>query len=397
VLPRDLSFGCGIAEGHRDLGECAAFYGDKHLNLAVVRALYAQQISAGGDASTMSVGEMSVLTAAATSNRLLARLLSRLLTPELVAAVPANALAQGLSHSVGTMVEAAVFLVHEGSDEGPEAVAEVGAFLLAEARGAHVGGTSNYKGTLLELLHLGIAGGLRTEPGPEPGPERERLTSSVRGVSFVSVATLDGATAVQSGRNKREAEQKAARAVFQKLLLRDGGNSGGSIGGDTHLKNNKGWTGTAESPKPPHRVLPAGAGTSAASPDPNSNVEASSASGSDLVVNYKGILLEFVAKGVDGALTVNACKFQMARPYFEATACLDGAKAVQSGRSKREAEQKAARAVFERLLLRDASDGSKARNRRVAGKSKGGGSASADGNGWTGTADHPVAPPTSLR
>ena len=32
----------------------------------------------------------------------------------------------GRSHSVGTLVEAAVFLVHEGSAEGPAAVAEVG-------------------------------------------------------------------------------------------------------------------------------------------------------------------------------------------------------------------------------------------------------------------------------
>jgi hypothetical protein len=79
-----------------------------------------------------------------------------------------------------TMVEAAVFLVHEGCDEGPAAVAEVGAFLLAELDahmprrlrrkwthvGAMVGATSSdYKGTLLRFLRRGVPGVLHIEVG----------------------------------------------------------------------------------------------------------------------------------------------------------------------------------------------------------------------------------------
>ena len=165
VLPRDTSFGVGVVEGRDgDAAERLAFYGDKILNLSVARALYKQEMDAGGDATTLSVGEMSVLVAAARSNLLFARLLPRLLTPEMVALVPENALEEGRQHSVGTMVEAAVFMVHEGCDEGPEAVEEVGAFLLSEAE-AHVGAISNYKGILLRLLDRGVPGTLRTKVG----------------------------------------------------------------------------------------------------------------------------------------------------------------------------------------------------------------------------------------
>ena len=65
----------------------------------MARALYAQEVDAGGDATTLSVGEMSTLVAAARSNLLFARLLPRLLTPDMIAAVPANAL---VWHRVGT-------------------------------------------------------------------------------------------------------------------------------------------------------------------------------------------------------------------------------------------------------------------------------------------------------
>ena len=48
-----------------DAAERLAFYGDKILNLSVARALYAQQMLEGGDATTLSVGQMSVVVAAA--------------------------------------------------------------------------------------------------------------------------------------------------------------------------------------------------------------------------------------------------------------------------------------------------------------------------------------------
>jgi hypothetical protein len=106
VAPTDAAFRGGTVEERRD-AERLAFYGDTIINTSVVRAMYAQQTRAGGDATTLSLGEMSTLTAKAISNLHFARLLPRLLTPEMVSAVPANALAQGNQHSIhsmGTMV-----------------------------------------------------------------------------------------------------------------------------------------------------------------------------------------------------------------------------------------------------------------------------------------------------
>ena len=232
---------------------------------------------------------------------------------------------------------------------------------------------------------------------------------------FESTATLDGATAKAQGRNKREAEQKAAKAVFEKLLQRDEGIT---------VDKGEGWTGTPESPDPPERCFWNGDrssgvnGTTAAAapstlsskhPPPKSSNEPESKStsnGSDgssgdaeAFVNYKGTLYELLAKGVEGALTVKGQNLGTADLYFEATAWLDWCTAVETGRSKREAEQKAAKAVFEKLIERDAGGGggggkvsgssaSKRKRGSKAGTNGGGGSK----DGWTGTPDAPVAP-----
>lgn len=410
VLPRDKSFGVSITEGRdNDAAERLAFYGDKILSLSVARALYAQQMVSGGDAATRSLGELSSLFSACTSNLLFARLLPRLLTPAMVAAVPADALVAGRQHSLGTMVEAAVCLVHEGGDEGPEAVAEVGAFLVAEAE-AHAGAISNHKGTLLVLLARGVPGAL----------SRGKRT----GDSFVSTARLDGVTAEERGRHKREAEQKAAKAALERVLERDRG-----------AKDGEGWTGTAKSPQPPRRCFAppscdAQVLRAAAEPEDVSSVESNSkspaitvtvpvcrGSSSDSCMNYKGTLYEFVAKGVKGSMTVKSHGV-----HFVSTARLDGATAKKRGRTKKEAEQKAAKAVFEKLLERDGGGGGrKASGKRsrasssspsssskknvsahTAGEGGGGGddegkySYNGDDDGWTGTSDAPVAPPTAF-
>jgi len=136
-----------------------AFYGDRYLNASVAHAMQlqhppgirnARRGSRGNNTAnkraldTTSLGRMSTLFGKGTSNMLLARLLPRLLTPDMVAAVPAAATSadtKSHQHKLGTMVEAVIFLVYEGFPEGPDAVAEVGAFLLA-----HAGASSDSKG-----------------------------------------------------------------------------------------------------------------------------------------------------------------------------------------------------------------------------------------------------------
>ena len=357
VLPRDLSFGVGVEGRDGEAAERMAFYGDKMLNLSVARALYAEQMEAGGDATTLSVGEMSTIVAAARSNTHFARLLRRVLTPEMVAAVPEDAIAQGRQHSVGTMVEAAVFTVHEGSNDGPEAIAQLGAFLLAEAR-LQAASITNYKGTLCELMQKGVPGMLRTRAVDK---------------YFEATAKLDGAAVRARGRNKREAEQRAAKAVFTRLLTRDAG-----------LGDNA-WVGTPESPKPPARAISneAECTTSTLSEENSALIdpvseEPSPASPSPIQSNYKGSLYEFVAKGVEGALTVKGFNMNTADLYFEATAWLDWETAKMRGRSKREAEQRASKAVFEKLIERGAAEGNDDKGR------------------WTGTPETPTAPPSAF-
>ena len=203
--------------------------------------------------------------------------------------------------------------------------------------------------------------------------------------------------------------------MFEKLLQRDKGK--------TFRDKGKGWTGTPESPDPPERCFwngdrsggNGGGGGVASStlsskqPPPKSSNEPelrSAANGSDrsspdaeAFINYKGTLYEFLAKGVEGALTVKGQNLGTADSYFEATAWLDWCTAVETGRSKREAEQKAAKAVFEKLIERDArgaggggkAPGSSASKRKRGSKARsksGGGSK----DGWIGTPDAPVAP-----
>lgn len=227
VLPRDNAFGVDVPVEARnpDITERLAFFGDKLLNAAVAEALYETQMRAGGLNSPL--GEMTKLVAAARSNALFARLLPRLLREDMVAAVPPDALAARTKHhSVGTMVEAAVFLVHRrGGHEGAVAVAEVGAFLLSQAE---VGSplardVANHKGVMYEFMAKGASGSMRARGLGPQSPEQ----------LFEATATLDGATAVATARTKREAEQRAARGVFE-ALIRDGR-----------------WAGTTENPVPP--------------------------------------------------------------------------------------------------------------------------------------------------
>ena len=172
VLPRDNTFGVDVPVEARnpDTTERLAFFGDKLLNAAVAEALYDTQMRTGGLNSPL--GEMTKLVAAARSNALFARLLSRLLREDMVAAVPPDALAARTKHhSVGTMVEAAVFLVHlRGGPEGAVAVAEVGAFLLSQAE---VGSplacdVANHKGAMYEFMAKGASGSMRARGlGPQ--------------------------------------------------------------------------------------------------------------------------------------------------------------------------------------------------------------------------------------
>ena len=207
------------AEAARD-GETAerlAFFGDKLLNSAVASAVYERHGLA------LSTGEMSTLVARARSNQLFARLLPKLLREDMVAATPEDAVRRGRAHSAGTMVEAAVFLVFEnGGEAASAAIAEVGAFLLAEAAaGPTASDVTNHKGALVELVAKGVPGSLRSKGLGPHAPDQE----------FEAVAKLDGASASARARTKREAEQRAARGVFEALVSGRGRAHGGRWGG----------------------------------------------------------------------------------------------------------------------------------------------------------------------
>ena len=231
ILPRDSDFGAGMDDAvsaARDgaTAERLAFFGDKILNAAVGRALYDRR------GLTLSTGEMSILVARARSNQLFANLISKLLREDMVAATPRDAARLGRWHSVGTMVEAAAFLVHSeyGGDEAADAIAEVGAFLLAEAEaGPLASDATNHKGTLVELVAKGVPGSLRCKSVGRRPPDQE----------FEAVAELDGATATARARTKREAERRAARGVFE-VLTRGGGGTHGRM-----------WSGTPDVPIAP--------------------------------------------------------------------------------------------------------------------------------------------------
>ena len=174
ILPRDVSFGPGI-ERDGDAAERLAFFGDKYLNLSVALALE-NQLAENGE--TMSVGEMSVLCSSARSNMLFAKLLPKLLTPDMVAAVPEEAIVEGRQHSVGTLLESCAYLVRtEGGEEGAAAVDELGAFLLEEAE-KQAEDVHNYKGALYELIAKGVDGDVVTKDkildaraSPRPGDQ----------------------------------------------------------------------------------------------------------------------------------------------------------------------------------------------------------------------------------
>jgi dsRNA-specific ribonuclease len=232
ILPRDSDFGAGVGDERRsgETAERLAFFGDKMLNAAVASALYDLH------GLSLSTGDMSTLAARARSNRMFANLLPALLREDMVAATPQDAVLLGRSHSAGTMVEAAVFLVRTefGGADADAAIAEVGAFLLhsATAGGTHVSDVVNHKGTLLELVQKGVPGTLRSEGvGPE-GIDQE----------FEAVAELDGASAKAKARTKRGAEQKAARCVFHALVQGNGRAHGGV------------WTGTPDAPVAPQQA-----------------------------------------------------------------------------------------------------------------------------------------------
>jgi len=244
ILPRDVSFGPGI-ERDGDAAERLAFFGDKYLNLSVALALE-NQLAENGE--TMSVGEMSVLCSSARSNMLFAKLLPKLLTPDMVAAVPEEAIVEGRQHSVGTLLESCAYLVRtEGGEEGAAAVDELGAFLLEEAE-KQAEDVHNYKGALYELIAKGVDGHVVTVDkmgeamsGEASHPQR-----------FESQVELDGVRATFLGRNKREAERGAAKNVLEKLFERErqrvlSGEDLGSRGGS--------WQGTPERPVPPPLLL----------------------------------------------------------------------------------------------------------------------------------------------
>ena len=56
------------------------------------------------------------------------------------------------------MIEAAVFLVHEGSDEGQTAVDEVGLFFSSSKRRRMAAEVFNFKGEFYELVAKGVEG-----------------------------------------------------------------------------------------------------------------------------------------------------------------------------------------------------------------------------------------------
>ena len=231
ILPRDADFGPGVSDQERD-GETAerlAFFGDKLLNSAVASAVYERHGLA------LSTGEMSTLVARARSNQLFAKLLPKLLREDMVAATPADAARRGRAHSAGTMVEAAVFLVFEkGGDAASAAIAEVGFFLLAEAAaGPTASDVTNHKGTLVELVAKGVPGSLRSKGLGPQAPDQE----------FEAVAKLDGASASARARTKREAEQRAARGVFEAL-----------VSGQGRVHRGR-WAGTPDAPVAPPQAF----------------------------------------------------------------------------------------------------------------------------------------------
>ena len=242
ILPRDISFGPGI-ERDGDAAERMAFFGDKYLNLSVAKALERQLLD--GD-ETMSIGEMSVLCSSARSNMLFAKLLPKLLTPDMVAAVPEEAIMEGRQHSVGTLLESCVYLVYTtGGGEGAAAVDELGAFLLEEAE-KQAADVHNYKGALYELIAKGVDGYVVTKD------KMGEASGGAHPQRFETEVELDGVRARFLARNKREAERGAAKRVLEKLFERErmrllAGEDLGSRGGS--------WQGTPERPVPPPQLL----------------------------------------------------------------------------------------------------------------------------------------------
>ena len=127
-------------------------------------------------------------------------------------------------HSVGTMVEAAVFLVHLRGPRAPSpsrrwarssSQAEVGSPLACDV--------ANHKGAMYEFMAKGASGSMRARG----------LGTAVPRATLRGNGDLTAPRAVATARTKREAEQRAARGVFE-ALIRDGR-----------------WAGTAENPVPP--------------------------------------------------------------------------------------------------------------------------------------------------
>ena len=290
------------------------FFGDKLLGSSVAQALQKQRNDSGGD--TMTLGELSTLFGLTTSNLLLASLLPRLLPPCMeaaVATISASAITTCRNHSLGTMVEAAIYLVHEKYEEGPDAVAEVGAFILAQARSAPSGNTS-YVSMHHNREHQDVTGSLF------PSKMRSKGTAKLD----KAAATLKEWEEIKKKRQKRKTNQKAIRRVVSASFINE-------------------------------------------RPQRSTIQKAMRKVASASFVNCKGVLLGLVAKGIKGALTLRNTKLKTAAVNFEATAWLDGVKAVGQGGQKRKAEQRAVEAVFRKLLKRDSSSGS---SRKVAVKGK---------------------------
>ena len=186
-----------------------AFFGDKLLGAAVA---IAQQHS--GAMPSSDVGSLTKVHALAVSNASLHAHLEYILPAHAHAFQPASL--GRAAHGAGTMVEAAVAVVHE--EYGAAAVAELAEWLVGRAVARHLASEAeqtarppaelpNAKGRVLEL------GGSVTA---------ERTGGLDHAPTFTAVAELGGTRLSVTGRSKADAQQSASVRLLDMVFDAEG-------------------------------------------------------------------------------------------------------------------------------------------------------------------------------
>mmetsp|Transcript_21651 Transcript_21651/g.51143 ORF Transcript_21651/g.51143 Transcript_21651/m.51143 type:complete len:442 (+) Transcript_21651:334-1659(+) len=176
----------GLTNDQKGRLKVQAFVGDTLLNCAVVTRLEATAV----DTNNYDSGSLTKMKSDIVSNQFLAKHAAQILPPTW--SIPD--VDQKSDWDIGTVVEAAVSLVHQ---KDPRAVDELADFLLRQYE--HDTDVKNFKGSLLELggsVSSRRIGGLDNNP------------------IFTATATLDDKTSTAKGSSKKRAEMTAAAQVM---------------------------------------------------------------------------------------------------------------------------------------------------------------------------------------